>query len=197
MKREVMIMEFFAVNGKRPVRLGDATRQFAYESLNHKYGHDTWKCDGVSMDDVENFQSLSDMEKYDLAIRRIAETAPIRICQGEKISGAATLGISITHNVPATLGGATVFGSVSHLTIDFETVLKYGVDHIYEKAKDACEKHKCTDDKTHNTKCHKNGVYNALFENLYLPDLHKGFSLSRSPEKICKGGKRQDKQNGL
>lgn len=145
MKREVMIMEFFAVNGKRPVRLSDATRQFAYESLNHKYGHDTWKCDGVSMDDVENFQSLSDIEKYDLAIRRIAETAPIRICHGEKISGAATLGISITHNVPATLGGATVFGSVSHLTIDFETVLKYGVDHIHEKAKEACEKHRGTE----------------------------------------------------
>lgn len=138
-------MEFFAVNGKRPVRLSEATRKFAHDSLNHKYGHDTWKVDGVSMDDVPYFDSLSAIEKYDFAIRRIAETAPIRICEGEKISGAATLGISITHNVPATYHGEYLFGSVSHLTIDFETVLKYGVDHIRKSAEAAYEKHKGTE----------------------------------------------------
>jgi len=137
-------VDFFAVNGKRPKRLSDGTRKFAWESLNHKYGHDTWKTNGVSMDDVEGFDSLSPIEKYDLAIKRIAKTAPIRICEGEKISGAATLGISITHNVPATCGGECLFGSVSHLTVDFETVLKYGVDHIKRKAEAALEKHKGT-----------------------------------------------------
>ena len=138
-------MEFFAVNGKRPVRLCEETRQFAWDSISHKYGHDTWKCDGVSMDDIEGFDSLSPIEKYDLAIRRIAETAPIRICEGEKISGAATLGISITHNVPATYRGEYLFGSVSHLTIDFETVLRYGVDHIRYEAEAAFEKHRDTE----------------------------------------------------
>ncbi len=138
-------MEFFAVNGKRPVRLCEKTRKFAYESLNHKYGHDTWRVDGVSMDDIENFESLSSIEKYDLAIRRIAQTAPIRICDGEKISGAATLGISITHNVPATYHGEYLFGSVSHLTIDFEKVLKYGVDNIRLEAEAALQKYTGTE----------------------------------------------------
>ena len=138
-------MEFFAVNGKRPVRLCEETRKFAYESLNHKYGHDTWRVDGVSMDDIENFESLSSIEKYDLAIRRIAQTAPIRICDGEKISGAATLGISITHNVPAKYHGEYLFGSVSHLTIDFEKVLRCGVNHIRSEAEAAYEKHKGTE----------------------------------------------------
>ncbi len=137
-------MEFFAVNGKRPIRLCETTRKFAWDSLNHKYGHDTWKVDGVSMDDIENFDNLSPIEKYDLAIRRIAETAPIRICKGEKISGAATLGISITHNVPATYHGNYLFGSVSHLTIDFETVLKYGIDHIRLEAEASHKKYKGT-----------------------------------------------------
>ncbi len=138
-------MEFFAVNGKRPVRLCEKTRAFAWDSLNHKYGHDTWRCDGVSMDDIEKFDSLSPIEKYDIAIERIAKTAPIRICEGERISGAATLGISITHNVPATYHGQYLFGSVSHLTIDFETVLKYGIDHIRREAEAAYEKHKGTE----------------------------------------------------
>ena len=122
-------MEFFAVNGKRPVRLCEETRRFALDSLNHKYGHDTWRVDGVSMDDIENFASLSPIEKYDLAIERIAKTAPIRICEGEKISGSATLGMAISHTIPATFGGKPVFSSsISHLTIDFETIVKKGIE---------------------------------------------------------------------
>ncbi|MBQ8475059.1 MAG: hypothetical protein IJ499_05295, partial [Clostridia bacterium] len=138
-------MEFFAVNGKRPVRLSDTTRLFAYESINHKYGHDTWQKSSVTMDSIDNFDILSPINQYDLAIRRIAEEAPIRICNGEKISGAATLGISITHNVPATYKGNTIFGSVSHLTVDFETVLDKGVNHIVEKAEASYEKYRGTE----------------------------------------------------
>ena len=138
-------MEFFAVNGKRPVRLSEATRLFAYESINHKYGHDTWEKSAVTMDSIDNFDSLSSIKQYDLAVRRIAEEAPIRICNGEKISGAATLGISITHNVPATYKGNIIFGSVSHLTVDFETVLDKGVNHIIEKAEAAYEKYRETE----------------------------------------------------
>lgn len=138
-------MEFFAVNGKRPVRLCEETRGFAFDSLNHKYGHDTWRFDGVSLDDVEGFENLTEIEKYDIAIDRITGTAPIRVCKGEKISGAATFGISITHNVPATFHGNYLFGSVSHLTIDFETVLKYGVDHIRKSAEEAYQKHAGTE----------------------------------------------------
>ena len=137
-------MEFFASTGKRPVRLSEQTRQFAYDSLMHKYGKQTMEAPGVVMDDTEGFAECTPLEKYDASIKKIAETAPIRICEGEKISGAATLGLAISHVVPATFGKEPIFPSVSHLTIDFETVLKKGINAIREDAKNALERHKNT-----------------------------------------------------
>lgn len=139
-------MEFFAVNGKRPIRLSDETRKFAFDSLNHKYGLETWSTPAVSMDDYKGFENLTPLKKYDAVIERISKTAPIRICEGEKISGSATLGMAISHNIPATFGGKPVFSSsISHLTIDFETVLKKGVNYIQKQAEDALKKYKGTE----------------------------------------------------
>ena len=75
-------MVFYAQNGnRRPVRLSEGTRRFACDSLNRKYGLDTLKTMGVRLDDVENFEALSSITKHDLAIMRIAQQAPIRICE--------------------------------------------------------------------------------------------------------------------
>ena len=139
-------MEFYTQNGnKRPIRLSEETRKFAHDSLNRKYGLDTLKTMGVSLDDIENIGDLSLLKKYDLAVRRIAEAAPIRICDKERISGAATLGLAIRHAVPATCGGTHICAGVSHLTVDFETVLKEGIHGIKAKAAAAYEKHKGTE----------------------------------------------------
>ncbi len=139
-------MEFYTSNGsKRPVRLSDETRRFAHDSLNRTYGLDTLKVDAIALDDVENYDSLSRIEKYDIAIREIAANAPIRICEGERLSGAATLGLSIRHFVPATVGGEPICASVSHLTVDFETVLKKGVGFIQENAKRTYEAYQGTE----------------------------------------------------
>lgn len=138
-------MEFFAVNGKRPKRLQEETRLFAYESLNHKYGRQTMQMPCVDLDDIEDFKSLSEIGKYDAAIKRICETAPIRIVNGEKISGAATLAEAAMHRVPARYGGEPIFSSVSHLTVDFETVLKRGVDFIKDESEQALEKYRGTE----------------------------------------------------
>ena len=138
-------MEFFATNGKRPIRLSNATRRFAYESLNYKYGKETWETQSVSMDDCENFEELSPLQKYDVAIERIVKEAPIRICEGEKISGAATFGNAINHVVPATFNGKPICYSISHLTIDFETVLKKGVNHLIKQAEESLKEYKGTE----------------------------------------------------
>ncbi len=138
-------MNFFAVNGKRPIRLSEQTRLFAYESLNHKYGKDTWETPCVLMDDYEDFDKLSPLQKYDAAIGRIVKEAPVRICDGEKISGAATFGKAINHIIPATFNGNTIFSSISHLTIDFETVLKKGVNYIERQAHSSFKKYKGTE----------------------------------------------------
>lgn len=139
-------MEFYTQNGiVRPIRLSEQTRRFAHDSLHRKYGKDTLLTDAVSLDHIQGFDSLSQIEKYDAAIKTIAQKAPIRICEGERLSGAATLGLAIRHTVPATYGGKTLFPSISHLTVDFETVLKHGVNHIKAKAVAAYDKYKGTE----------------------------------------------------
>ena len=140
-------MEFFAVNGKRPRRLSEATRRFAYESLHHKYGLQTKEVMEISLDDVAGFEQLSPLAQYDLAIARIVDTAPLRICEGEMLSGAATLGRSIFHRVPARRGDKDLFYAVSHLTIDFETVVKKGLDHLRDEALRSLEAHRDTERK--------------------------------------------------
>ena len=139
-------MDFYTQNGmKRPARLSEKTRRFAAESLDRKYGLDTLRTKAVVLDGIDGFSELSAIEKYDLVIKLIAENAPIRICEDEKISGAATLGLAIEHVVPATLRGDWIFPSVSHLTVDFETVLKRGVNGIEQDAKEAYEKYRGTE----------------------------------------------------
>ncbi len=137
-------MEFYTPNGlKRPVRLCETTRRFAYESLNHKYGLDTRKTMAIALDDLpeESFSALTPLEKYDLSIERIVKEAPLRICEGERLSGAATLGDGIHHRVPTTYGGKKLFNSVSHLTVDFETVLKKGLNGIRKDAEESLDRH--------------------------------------------------------
>ncbi len=138
-------MDFFAVNGKRPVRSSEQTRQFAYESLNHKYGKMTRETPCVSLDDCADFESLDPVQRYDAAIEKIVRCAPIRICDGEKVSGAATLGNAINHVVPATFRDENICVSISHLTIDFETVLKKGVNAIEQQAQEALETYRGTE----------------------------------------------------
>ena len=120
---------------KRPIRLSETTRKFAYESLyEHKYGIETRKSPCVKLDLEDNIHSMSYLEKYNVAIRKIAAEAPIRICNDEKISCGATMGDSIDHWVPATLYDQHIFLGISHLTIDFKTVLDIGIKGIKQRA---------------------------------------------------------------
>lgn len=135
-------MKFYAPNGyERPVRLCEETRKFAFDSLNRKYGLDTLKLHAVNIDDIENLDPLT---QHDISIRRIAEQAPIRICEGEKLSGAATLGRAIVHNIPANRNNEPVFSSISHLTVDFRDVLENGINDIKKRAEKAYKKYKGT-----------------------------------------------------
>ena len=139
-------VNFYAQNGReRPIRLSESTRTFAHDSLERRYGLDTLRTKAIPLDDVEGLDALSNIEKYDLSIRKIAEEAPIRICENEKISGAATLGLAIEHFVPTTYKGTHLFASISHLTVDFATVLKRGVNAIRRQAEEAYQKYKNTE----------------------------------------------------
>ncbi len=122
-------MEFYtAAKEKRPVRLSEETRRFAQESLNGKYGDGAMQTPAVCMDTVSGFAAMTESEKYDAIIRKIAEEAPLRYCEGEKISGAATLGNATQHLIPAIYQGENVFFSVSHLTLGFKNAVIYGIN---------------------------------------------------------------------
>jgi len=125
-----MSRTFHSACGERPRRLNADTRQFAWESLHGKYGDEARKSHAIALDDVPGFEALSPQAQYDIAIMKIAREAPLRICAHERVSGAATLGLAIQHAVPVTYKGRNVFSSVSHLTLDFQTVVFKGVDFL-------------------------------------------------------------------
>ena len=178
-------MEFYAQNGGvRPIRLSDKTRKFAEDSLGRKYGKQTKATPFVSLDGIEGFGELSDIEKYDIAIRKIAEEAPIRICEGELVSGAATLGWAIEHRIPAAYRGELVFMSISHLTVDFETVVKYGVNHIEAKAKEAYQKYKGTEREAFSASCIKCIEAMRIWHGRYLNELRRIPGMEKTVENL-------------
>ncbi len=127
-------MEFYtAFSETRPHRLCEATRQFAYESMHGRYGDDAMQTPYVTMDDTEGFREMTAQQKYNAAILKIASEAPLHICDNESVSGAATLGQALEHVVPAFAGGQAIQSSVSHLTVDFSTVVFKGIDYLYDK----------------------------------------------------------------
>lgn len=142
-KKERKGMEFYTSSEfKRPIRLCEKTREFAYESLNHKYGIDTRKTPNVSITHIEGYENMTALQKYDCAVLEIVKNAPIRICENEMLSGAATLGDAIDHVLPAIVGDEQQkFWGVSHLTVDFSEVLEIGMDGIRKKAEEALKKH--------------------------------------------------------
>lgn len=138
-------MEFYTSSKhKRPIRLSENTRQFAYESLNHKYGLDTDKTPYINVNHIEGYEKLSPLEQYNLGMYEIVTKAPIRICSGELISGAATLGNAKEHMFPVMhdcLTAGDYSTGVSHLTADFFEVLEMGMDGIRKKAEESLLKH--------------------------------------------------------
>ena len=140
-------MEFYTVHtSPRPVRLSEATRQFAYDSLeNHVYGQEAMKTPAVTMDHIAGFADLTPLDKERLILAEIAEKAPIRLIQGERICGAATLGLAIHHVIPATYEGNVIFPSMSHLTVDFGMILNEGLRGIRRRVEASLEMHKGTE----------------------------------------------------
>lgn len=140
-------MDFYtSFSQTRPTRLSENTRRFAFDSLHHRYGLETEETPSVSLDHIENIETLSPMDQYDIAVREIAEKAPLRICDNERISGAATLGLAIHHCVPATICQRAVGGRASHLTIDFPIVLKIGCNGIRQNILKSLEEHTDADE---------------------------------------------------
>lgn len=180
-------MKFYTASKlERPIRLCQSTRQFAYDSLMHVYGLDTAKTESVLMDDIVGFEQMSDLEKYDAIIRKIAQTAPIRICDGEMISGAATLGMAIYHKVPAVYKGNYIFESISHLTVDFETVLRRGINGIRDDVYNSLSRHSETRKVEFLHSCLATIDSFSLWHNRYISSLKKDDKYKKTYKIFCR-----------
>ena len=89
------------------------------------------------------YPSMSQIEQYNAGIKAIVEQAPIRLIDGELLSGSATLDLARSHEVPAVWKenpNKPIFHSKSHLTPHYQKILKKGIrglekeiDHSYSK----------------------------------------------------------------
>ncbi len=130
----------------RPIRLCEATRVFAYDSLeHHRYGLEAMTTPAVTLDHIESFEQMSLLDKEAAIIREISEKAPVRLICGERICGSATLGLAMDHVMPATYGGSAVLPSLSHVTLDFGCVLSRGLEGLFDDVRDAMQAHADTD----------------------------------------------------
>ena len=117
----------------RPVRLPSSVRAWAWRLMHGEYGDQALLWHAVSLDHIPDFDHFSPIDQYDTALLEVAQHAPIRLCDEESIAGSATLGAAFqcgtsqVHTVPAAYKGRLVGGTVSHLTIRYDKVLKEGL----------------------------------------------------------------------
>jgi formate C-acetyltransferase len=100
-------------------RLSPATRSLAARYLSGEFGRQMQNAD-FAFGESESKNISPDM-RYAGTIRLIAERAPLRMVEGEKLVGSAALLEATWHRTPA-----VDIGSTSHTTIGFEKILKSG-----------------------------------------------------------------------
>ena len=132
---------YTAYKGGRPVRLSEETRKFCFESLKGRYGDEAMETPFLTIDpSFEPSGEPAFYDVYDEAVRLICEKAPLRLCDEELVSGAATLGAAIWAQVPVKYRDNFVCPSINHLTVNFHRAVKCGVlsyvPEIMEKMRD-------------------------------------------------------------
>ncbi|HCE43218.1 MAG TPA: hypothetical protein DET40_06700 [Lentisphaeria bacterium] len=132
-KNEITVNFNFHIEDKVPQRLSDGTRALAARYLSGEFGR--------SMSDIQPIppafyrKAPTQTQLYSEAIRIIAENAALRIIQGEKLAGAATLKTAMCHTVPV-----LNMPSVSHTTIGFEKALSIGYRGIRKEIEERLDR---------------------------------------------------------
>ncbi len=110
-------------------RLSSSTRLLAARYLSGEFGRGM---SDIGPIEPEFFRNIpSQVQLYTKAVRTIAENAPLRIVQGEKLAGASTLKTAKNHMVPV-----LNMPSVSHTTLGFEKALSIGYAGIRKEIED-------------------------------------------------------------
>ena len=116
-------------------RLSDFTRAFAERSLDGQYGR-ALANDYCALIDPEGYADLTPAGRYNRCLKAIVEQAPIRLIDGELLSGSATFDLARDHQVPAALPSdprKALIRSKSHLTPHYQKILKRGVRGLEEE----------------------------------------------------------------
>jgi len=117
---EPLMADFGVVTGaSSPRRLSEATRRLAARALAGEFGRQMRPA-AFAVDEMSR-GDLSPDRRYALVVRAIAERAPLRVVEGERLAGAATLVEAAQHMVPA-----SPFPGTSHTTIGLERGLRLG-----------------------------------------------------------------------
>ncbi len=117
-------------------RLSRFTRDFSERSLKGQYGQ-ALANDYCALIDSEGYQELSPAQRYNRCLKAIVEQAPIRLIDGELLSGSATFELARNHKVPAAFADdpdrTPLFHSKSHLTPHYQKILKRGIRGLEEE----------------------------------------------------------------
>jgi len=113
------------LDGKHHTRLSEMTHRLAARALDGEWGRALVDLP-LTLDERADAGTLSEAMRQALAVRCIAEHAPVRILPGERIVGSATLRGASEHKLPIYRHGVMDTGSVSHLTAGFDVALKIG-----------------------------------------------------------------------
>ena len=117
-------------------RLSDFTRNFAAHSLDGQYGR-ALANDYCALIQREGYYDLSLAGRYNRCLKAIVEQAPIRLIDGELLSGSATFDLARNHKVPAAFSDdpdrTPLIHSKSHLTPHYQKIIKRGVRGLEEE----------------------------------------------------------------
>ncbi len=112
-----------------PQRLSSLTHALCNRALSGEFGKALSSSYCAVVEDPA-YPSMTRIEQYNACIKAIVEQAPIRLIDGELLSGSATFDLSRSHKVPAAWmenPTSPIFHSKSHLTPHYQKILKKGV----------------------------------------------------------------------
>ena len=120
-----------------PRRLSELTHKLCKRAMSGEFGK-ALTANYCAIVDDPDYEKLDPFRQYNVCIKAIVEQAPIRLTDGELLSGSATLNKAREHEVPAALKSwedqsKSIFRARSHLTPHYQKVLKGGVCGLEEE----------------------------------------------------------------
>ena len=125
------------MSASTPCRLSEQTHRLCKRAMSGEFGKEI-TANYCAIVDIPNYDELDPFVQYNACIEAIVKQAPIRLTEGELLSGSATFNKAREHEVPAALKdwedqGKSIFRARSHLTPHYQKVIKQGIRGLEEE----------------------------------------------------------------